>query len=117
MIEMMFVLLFIHLILLKNNVFVSSVVIEALHDYMTEPELAYYFQTADRSIIPDYEVVYLPLVLPVKEAISLFGDEDEEIEYNFSAFQRWVQIKVYLSTNLISVLFNNDNLLCIGPSS
>lgn len=68
----------------------SAFVTEALHDYMTEPELAYYFQTADRSIIPDYEVVYLPIVLPVKEAISLFGDEDEEIDYNFSAFQRYV---------------------------
>lgn len=79
---------FIRLILLKNGLFVSSYVIEALHDYMTEPELAFYFQTADRSIIPDYEVVYLPVVLPVKEAVSIFGDEDEEIEYNFSAFQR-----------------------------
>lgn len=83
----MFLHYFIHLILLQNILFVSSFAIEALHDYMTEPELAYYFQTADRTIIPEYEVVYLPVVFPVK-AISLFGDEDEEIEYNFSAFQR-----------------------------
>ncbi|KAJ8935149.1 hypothetical protein NQ314_012967, partial [Rhamnusium bicolor] len=68
--------------------------IEALHDFMTEPELAYYFQTADKSSIPDYEVVYLPVILPVREAIGLFGDEVEEIEYSFSAFQRPVDLKL-----------------------
>ncbi|KAJ8957643.1 hypothetical protein NQ318_017534, partial [Aromia moschata] len=43
---------------------VSSFEMEALHDFMTQPELAYYFQTGDKSDIPDYEVVYLPVVLP-----------------------------------------------------
>lgn len=68
-----------------------------LHNYMTEPELAYYFQTTDRNSVPtsDYEIVYLPATLPVREAIKIGSNEqsDDEasnsiIDYNFSAFQR-----------------------------
>lgn len=61
---------------------------EALHDVMTDAELAYYFQTADKQSVSDYEVVDLPVVLPVVEAVDYFGDNIEEIMYSFSAFQR-----------------------------
>lgn len=61
---------------------------EALHDVMTDAELAYYFQTDNKDLIPDYEIVDLPVVLPVKEAVDFFGDEIEEIQYSFAAFQR-----------------------------
>lgn len=68
--------------------YTSAFVNEALHDLMTEAELAYYFQTDDRKLIPEYEIVDLPVVLPVNEAVDFFGDEIEEIQYQFSAFQR-----------------------------
>ncbi|XP_018574479.1 A disintegrin and metalloproteinase with thrombospondin motifs adt-2-like [Anoplophora glabripennis] len=117
----MFVHLLIYLILLKNCVFVNTLLLEALHDYMTEPELAYYFQTADRSIIPDYEVIYLPLVLPVKEASSVFGDEDEEIEYNFSAFQRPIELKLrrnpsITASNFKTYIHNHDKIESLPDS-
>lgn len=63
-----------------------SSAVESLHDLMTDDELAYYFQTENRNLVPDYEVVYLPVVLHVKEALG--QEQMEEIEYNFSAFQR-----------------------------
>lgn len=66
----------------------DAFVTEALHDVMTEAELVYYFQTANKDFIPDYEVVDLPVVLPVTEAVNFFGDEIEEIQYSFSAFER-----------------------------
>ena len=55
-------------------------VIEALHDHMTESELAYYFETGDKNAIPEYEVVNLPNV-------ELSSDEDT-FHYEFDAFQR-----------------------------
>lgn len=61
---------------------------EALHDVMTEAELAYYFQTANKDLIPDYEVVDLPVVLPVTEVLDYLGDNVEEVDYSFLAFQR-----------------------------
>lgn len=69
-------------------IFTGAFVREALHDLMTEAELAYYFQTDSRDFIPDYEIVDLPVVLPVTEAVNFYGDEVEEIQYSFSAFQR-----------------------------
>lgn len=66
----------------------SAFVQEALHELMTEAELAYYFETHDRDLIPDYEIVDLPVVLPT-EADDIFGEDDiEEIQYSFSAFER-----------------------------
>lgn len=69
-------------------IFSNAFVREALHDVMTEAELAYYFQTNDKDFIPDYEIVDLPVVLPVTEDVDAFGDEIEEIQYSFSAFER-----------------------------
>lgn len=68
--------------------YTSAFVREALHDLMTDAELNYYFQTDDRELIPDYEIVDLPVVLPVTEAVDIFGEEIEEIQYRFSAFER-----------------------------
>lgn len=67
----------------------SALARKSLHDLMTEAELAYYFETHDRDLIPDYEIVDLPVVLP-NEADDIFGDVDEfeEIQYSFSAFER-----------------------------
>ncbi|KAJ8925540.1 hypothetical protein NQ315_009380 [Exocentrus adspersus] len=98
-----------------QNVFIASFDIEALHDYMTEPELVYYFKTVDPSLIPDYEIVYLPVVLPVKEAIRVFGEEDEEIDYKFSAFQsicspKTVQGLIFLENSTLEVHPLTDRL-------
>lgn len=80
---------FLHVFLLSTLLIsVNTFVKEALHDVMNEAELAYYFQTNDRELIPDYEVVDLPVVLPVTETVDFFGDEIEEIQYSFSAFER-----------------------------
>lgn len=68
------------------DVFIG-VEVEAIHEYMNEPELAFYFQTSDASAVPDYELVYMPLVVPVREAIGEF-EQPEEIDYSFSAFKR-----------------------------
>lgn len=69
-------------------VFSGAYIREALHDVMNEAELAYYFQTDDRDMIPDYEIVDLPMVLPVSDAKDLLGGDPEEIQYRFSVFDR-----------------------------
>lgn len=81
-------MLFVIGILIFGTGYSKAISKEALHDAMTEAEMAYYFQTADSNLIPEYELVELPLVLPVTEAVSSSGDNVEEIEYSFSAFQR-----------------------------
>lgn len=78
--------MFITFIVFSLPLFVNGASIEALHDLMTDDELAYYFRSEDRTSIPAYDVVYLPIVLHVKEALDEEGSE--EIEYNFEAFQR-----------------------------
>lgn len=75
-------------LLCLHFLFTGAFVKEALHDLMTEAELAYYFQTDSTDFIPDYEIVDLPVVLPVTEAVNFYGDEVEEIQYSFSVFQR-----------------------------
>lgn len=58
----------------------DNVVIEALHNYMSEPELVYYFNSPSKIDIPEYEVVYLPLIS---------SDDTEQLKnFDFSAFQR-----------------------------
>lgn len=73
---------------LNLQYFVNGFTREALHDIMTDAELAYYFQTGDKHSVADYEVVDLPVVLSVVEAVDYFGDDIEEINYSFSAFER-----------------------------
>ncbi|CAH1116620.1 unnamed protein product [Phaedon cochleariae] len=84
-----------------NSVFPT----EALHRVMTEDELAYYFQTADENLIPEYELVDLPLVLPVKEALESGGGDVEEIDYNFHAFQRPIELKLKRNPSITSFNF------------
>ncbi|CAG9829104.1 unnamed protein product [Diabrotica balteata] len=73
---------------------------EALLDAMNEDELMYYFQTSDRSGIPDYEIVELPVVLSV-EAVDAYDGYDEEIDYSFLAFQRPIDLKLKRNTDIL----------------
>lgn len=86
-IKLRFVIFIIFSIIIINISTVKSLNIEALHEYMTEPELAYYFNAGDKSSVPDYEIVYLPAVVPIREAISESG-EAGEVNYFFKAFGR-----------------------------
>lgn len=54
---------------------------------MTDPELVYYFNTANRNSIPDYEIVYLPVAFPLREAVSENGEVFENM-FEFTAFGR-----------------------------
>lgn len=54
-----------------------------IHHLMSEPELMYYFRTSDKAKVPEYEIVYLPEKTPIKSL-----DDEEEIDYSFSAFER-----------------------------
>lgn len=75
---------------LKFNTNVDGFVIEALHDHMSDSELGYYFQNRDRFHVPEYEIVYLPTIIPAREADRYEAEEteDETIHYNFSAFKQ-----------------------------
>lgn len=59
---------------------------EALHEYLSEPELAYIFNTNERNAVSDYEIVYLPFF----KATEAIGENNEEsiVNYAFSAFGR-----------------------------
>lgn len=64
---------------------------EDLYDAMTEEELHFYFQTADRDNIPEYEIVELPIVLPIEQSMNEDGKDNIEVfDYSFYAFQRFV---------------------------
>ncbi|KAG5886065.1 hypothetical protein JTB14_009513 [Gonioctena quinquepunctata] len=98
-------LLWTFLIILKSVCSGSDISVEALHDVMNEAELAYYFQTVDKDMIPDYEVVDLPLVLPVTESIDLAKGNVEEIDYSFLAFQRPIDLKLRRNPEITSSNF------------
>ncbi|EFA07053.2 A disintegrin and metalloproteinase with thrombospondin motifs adt-1 [Tribolium castaneum] len=70
--------------------------IEALHNEMTEDELAYYFQTDDKSSVPEYEVIYLPQMAPI---------ETDSFSYNFDAFQRPINLKLRKNEHIVSPNF------------
>lgn len=55
-----------------------------LHSYMNQPELALIFNAENVESVPEYEVVYLP-ILQNREALSADG-EDMEVSYEFLAF-------------------------------
>ncbi|XP_030758814.1 uncharacterized protein LOC115884396 [Sitophilus oryzae] len=99
MLKYLFALLFVRLIqcgTLKEARF--------LNDAMSEHDLAYYFQTTDRDAIPDYEVVHLPVEELVKDDLKEEND-DEGIEYSFSAFQRPINLKLKKNTNILGTTF------------
>lgn len=56
-----------------------------LHAYMNEPELALIFNVENAESVPEYEVVYLP-ILQIREAFNQEEEEDLEVSYEFSAF-------------------------------
>lgn len=56
-----------------------------LPEYMTRAELAYYFNAEDSNALPDYDLIYLPADLSLKEA---FGDDNFENNFDFTAFGR-----------------------------
>ncbi|RZB39497.1 Sod Cu, Reprolysin, Pep M12B propep and/or HMA domain containing protein [Asbolus verrucosus] len=94
--------------------------IEALHDYMTEPELAYYFQTGDKSAVPEYEVVYLPELPSSVEAL----EDADTFDYSFSAFERPIDLKLkkndrIAASNLKTYLTEGDfvEVLASPPKS
>lgn len=60
--------------------------VENLHEYMTESELAYIFNTDEKRSVSEYEIVYLP-VFKIREAV---GETEEENNFHcgFSAFGR-----------------------------
>ncbi|KAL3288423.1 hypothetical protein HHI36_002869, partial [Cryptolaemus montrouzieri] len=80
---------------------IQCFVLDTLHDHMTEPELAYYFQNDDKFQIPKYEIVYLPKALSVNEADESESGE-ETIEYNFSAFEQPVNLRLKRNKNLLA---------------
>lgn len=51
-------------------------------------DLAFYLNENDHHSLSDYELIYLPVVLPVQEAASFdtFLNYDDPIHYNVSAF-------------------------------
>ncbi|CAH1114535.1 unnamed protein product, partial [Psylliodes chrysocephalus] len=76
---------------------------EALYDAMTEEELHFYFQTADRDNIPEYEIVELPIVLPIEQSMNEDGKDNIEVfDYSFYAFQRPINLKLKRNSDLIA---------------
>ncbi|KAL1512639.1 hypothetical protein ABEB36_002201 [Hypothenemus hampei] len=72
-----------------------SIIPEKLHDFMSESELLYYFQTGNKSEVPDYEIVYFPLVPP-----------NGEINFQFSDFnRRTIDLTLNRNTDLITSAF------------
>ncbi|KAK9873745.1 hypothetical protein WA026_002100 [Henosepilachna vigintioctopunctata] len=100
---------------------VHNFVIEALHDHMTESELAYYFQDMQKIELPKYDIVYLPTVEAITEADRFDGTEKEEmIDYTFSAFDQPVSLKLKRNKNLLAPNFktfirNGDESVKILP--
>lgn len=59
---------------------------------MTMPELGFYFGTVDQQEVSEYQIVYMPVLMP-KSAQNLVDSEedvyeDEPIDYGFNVFGR-----------------------------
>lgn len=79
----MFLVAFVVLII-KFYALAKSFQNDKLHEYMNEPELALIFNAEDKKNVPEYEIVYLP-ILRVREAVGE-NEEEAQVDYEFSAF-------------------------------
>ncbi|XP_060530217.1 A disintegrin and metalloproteinase with thrombospondin motifs adt-1-like [Cylas formicarius] len=87
---------------LFRTVTLASVYSDLLHNYMNEAELTYYFQTANKNEVPYYEVVFLP---PTTWSSDDNFTSNEVIEYNFSAFNRLIGLKLKRNENILGPSF------------
>lgn len=71
----------------------------SIHNYMNHRERQHYFKDDFK---PDYEVVYLPVLIPTHEAFNDDGTHLERIDYDFEAFGKPVNLKLKRNTNLLS---------------
>ncbi|XP_017772302.1 PREDICTED: A disintegrin and metalloproteinase with thrombospondin motifs 6-like [Nicrophorus vespilloides] len=93
------------LVLFSAISWVCSFSINDLHEYMTDSELNHYFSESKK--IGNYEVVYLPTVVSVREATTLDGEDVEFGQFDFSAFGKPINLKLTKNTNLISPHFKS----------
>lgn len=82
----MFIILLNILLYWVKNIECFPTTDKSLHEYMTESELAYIFNTDEKRSVSEYEIVYLP-VFKLREAVGE-GEEENSVNYGFSAFGR-----------------------------
>ncbi|CAG9859468.1 unnamed protein product [Phyllotreta striolata] len=78
---------------------------EALNEALTEEELAFYFQTADRKNIPEYDIVELPVFAPPEELPTSNSDLENGFPYSFIAFQRPIDLYLKRNDDLLAINF------------
>lgn len=64
-----------------NGLFIQDY---AIHESMSEPELAVVFNSQSSKNVPEYQIIYLP-VIRLQEA-SGTNEQETEVNYGFSAF-------------------------------
>lgn len=57
---------------------------------MTAPELGFYFGSTDREDVPEYQLVYMPVLMSrsAQRTAGYDSVEDDPINYGFNAFGR-----------------------------
>lgn len=66
-------------------------VFQRIHRFMTGPELGFYFGSANRGDVPEYQIVYMPVLMARSAQRTEESDsvEDDPIDYGFNAFGRY----------------------------
>lgn len=64
-----------------NGLFIQDY---AIHEDMSEPELAALFNSQNSRSLPEYQIIYLPII-HIQEA-SGTDEQETEVNYGFSAF-------------------------------
>lgn len=72
----------------------------SIHNYMNQKEKLHYFR--DDNFAADYEIVYLPVLIPTYEAFNDNGNGLDAIEYDFQAFGKPVTLKLKRNVNLLA---------------
>ncbi|CAG9765921.1 unnamed protein product [Ceutorhynchus assimilis] len=83
------------ILIIFANLFVAGENVN-LHHVMSDSEMMRYFQTTNKEFVPEYEVVYLPSAMVTKEL-----EADSEVDYNFYAFDRPIDLKLKRNTDIV----------------
>lgn len=74
----------------KPNTIKKKSFLQNIHEFMTVPELGFYFGTSHRADVSEYQVVYLPALLQRASQTDEEGNPGvpEPVSYGFNAFGR-----------------------------
>ncbi|XP_045483108.1 A disintegrin and metalloproteinase with thrombospondin motifs adt-2-like [Harmonia axyridis] len=96
-------LIFVLLNFLKIHYSVNGFAIETLNNYLNHESLPFNLENGDNLQLPNYEVVYLPTILEVEAENYKIDDIDKEtIDYEFSAFEQPISLKLKRNEKLLS---------------